>query len=111
MNSQKPSGEENKPSTIDADLCVVIPTFNRVEALLLCLRHLEKQSWSGFEVIVVDDGSTDSTPQQMQKYLAGTPLRLRYLQQQNSGPSRARNLAISMTRSPLCLIIGDDIFA
>jgi glycosyltransferase involved in cell wall biosynthesis len=92
-------------------ICVVIPTYNRSQALRICLEHLETQTWPNFEVIVVDDGSTDSTPQQVEQYLGKTTLRLRYFRQENSGPARARNFAVSLTQSPLCLIIGDDIFA
>src|SRR5271163_4707032 len=91
-------------------VCFIIPTFNRMDALMTCLEHLERQTCSDFEVIVVDDGSTDSTARQMESYAARTPLRLRYRRQPNSGPARARNLAVSMTQAPLCLMIGDDIF-
>lgn len=91
-------------------ICVIIPTYNRANALSICIEHLEKQSWIDFEVIVVDDGSTDSTPRQMEQYLEKGALRLRYFRQENRGPARARNLAIARARSPLCLIIGDDIF-
>jgi glycosyltransferase involved in cell wall biosynthesis len=91
-------------------VCYIIPTFNRVDALMICLEHLERQTCSDFEVIVVNDGSTDSTARQMDSYAARTSLRLRYRSQPNSGPARARNLAISMTKAPLCLMIGDDIF-
>lgn len=97
--------------SVGSPICVVIPTYNRSQALAICLEHLEKQSWADFEVIVVDDGSTDATPRQMEQYLTHGILRLRYFRQENSGPARARNLAISVAQSPLCLIIGDDIFA
>jgi glycosyltransferase involved in cell wall biosynthesis len=89
--------------------CFIIPTYNRASALMSCLEHLERQTFTDFEVIVVDDGSTDSTPQQMGQYQAVTPLRLRYVRQENGGPARARNVAISLAQAPLCLIIGDDI--
>lgn len=92
-------------------LCFIIPTYNRAPALIECLRHLEGQTFSNFEVIVVDDGSTDSTPSDMERYLATTPLRVHFFCQQNSGPARARNLAVSQTASPVCIIIGDDIMA
>ena len=112
MSSERPHGEEySSPGPGVSPVCIVIPTYNRAPALDICLKHLEKQSWTDFEVIVVDDGSTDSTPQQMKQYLSSGSLRLRYFRQKNSGPARARNHAISLAQSPICLIIGDDIFA
>jgi glycosyltransferase involved in cell wall biosynthesis len=91
------------------EACFIIPTFNRVEALKLCLAHLERQAFTDFEVVVVDDGSTDATSQFLEDYLPVTPLRLRVVRQENSGPARARNRAVAMAAAPLCIIIGDDI--
>lgn len=90
---------------------VIIPTYNRADVLVRALEHLEAQTWTDFEVIVVDDGSTDATPQVMERFRQCTKLNLQYLSQPNSGPARARNLAISVLRAPVCLMIGDDIFA
>jgi glycosyltransferase involved in cell wall biosynthesis len=90
---------------------VIIPTYNRSDTILTCLGHLEKQTIKDFEVVVVDDGSTDSTPQLLEEYQRHTPLHLRILRQDNSGPARARNVAISVLESPVCIMIGDDIFA
>lgn len=92
-------------------ICIVIPTFNRMDTLAICLRHLEQQTSPDFEVIVIDDGSTDATPQFLQQYAAATHLQMRFARQPNAGPARARNLAVSLTHAPLCLFIGDDIFA
>jgi glycosyltransferase involved in cell wall biosynthesis len=92
-------------------LGIVIPTYNRVDALITCLGHLERQTMSDFEVIVVDDGSTDATARTVAQFQLQTSLRLRYVHQPNSGPARARNLGISLLRAPICLMIGDDIFA
>jgi glycosyltransferase involved in cell wall biosynthesis len=90
---------------------IVIPTHNRSAALMECLAHLEGQVFHDFEVVVVDDGSSDDTPEQMEGYLIRSPLSIRYFRQENSGPAKARNLAISKLASPLCLMLGDDIFA
>lgn len=92
-------------------LGVVIPTYNRPAALLECLDHLQNQTCKDFEVVVVDDGSTDSTSKQMEIYLASTPLAMRYVLQSNSGPAKARNLGISLLHAPVCLMLGDDILA
>jgi GT2 family glycosyltransferase len=91
-------------------LAVVIPTYNRCEALKLCLEHLEAQVRKDFEVVIVDDGSTDSTAGWVREYQQRTPLSLRYFRQQNSGPARARNFAVSVIEASITLLIGDDIF-
>ncbi len=92
-------------------LGIVIPTYNRCDALLVCLEHLERQSFAEFEVVVVDDGSTDSTSREMEVYVARSPISIRYVRQSNSGPAKARNLGVSMLQAPICLFLGDDIFA
>ena len=74
------------------------------------MENLEQQEWKGFEVIIVDDGSTDSPETWVRSYLERTSLAVRYLRQTNSGPARARNLAISSTDAPVTVLIGDDIF-
>jgi glycosyltransferase involved in cell wall biosynthesis len=92
-------------------LAVVVPTYNRCDALKRCMAHLELQVRKDFEVVIVDDGSTDSTEAWVSEYLTRTPLSLRYFRQQNSGPARARNFAVSVIEAPITLLIGDDIFA
>jgi glycosyltransferase involved in cell wall biosynthesis len=92
-------------------LSIVIPTHNRSAALMECLQHLEIQTFPDFDVIVADDGSTDDTAEQMEAYRHRSPLSLRYFRQPNAGPARARNRAIGMVESSLCLMLGDDIFA
>lgn len=92
-------------------LAFLIPTHNRVDALQQCLAHLESQEWKDFEVVVVDDGSTDSTAGFLRSYALQTPLAFRYELQEYGGPARTRNRAIAMIESPICLMIGDDIFA
>jgi GT2 family glycosyltransferase len=92
-------------------LAVVIPTYNRCDCLKQCLEHLEAQVRKDFEVVVVDDGSTDPTEAWVGAYLKKTPLSLRYFRQKNSGPARARNFAVSVIDGPITLLIGDDIFA
>lgn len=90
-------------------ICFIIPTFNRSAVLIECLKKLESQTVAAFEVIVVDDGSTDSTQADMEGYVAQSPMRIRYYRQKNSGPARARNFGVAQAVAPICILIGDDI--
>ena len=67
---------------------VVIPTYNRLALLQRTLASVRRQSYADFEVIVVDDGSTDAT----REWLASQGGDLRVLEQSNRGPGAARNL-------------------
>jgi glycosyltransferase involved in cell wall biosynthesis len=98
-------------NAITRPIGVIIPTYNRSNALITCLEHLERQTFSNFEVVVVDDGSTDETLTLLAEFQRRTCLHFRYLSQKNGGPARARNAAIASLKAPICLMIGDDIFA
>lgn len=92
-------------------LTVVVPTYNRLDTLYLCLKALEKQTLSAFKVIVINDGSTDGTEEALAEIQQKTSLQLRVMHQKNAGPARARNVAIGQVSTDLCLLIGDDIVA
>lgn len=68
---------------------MIVPTYNRADTLRTTLEGLRGQTFQDFEVIVVDDGSTDDTAE----VVKGVELdRLTYRWQPNAGPSVARNL-------------------
>jgi glycosyltransferase involved in cell wall biosynthesis len=92
-------------------ISVVIPTYNRAEKLLRVLESLQRQTLDKrcFEVIVIDDGSTDTTRQAVSRFAAGSSLNLRYLPQEHRRPAAARNTGIEMAEMPLVFFIGDDI--
>jgi glycosyltransferase involved in cell wall biosynthesis len=89
---------------------VVIPTYNRANDLIQCLQHLERQDFRDFEVLVVDDGSTDHTRAVLEQYQGSAPFPLHCFHQANAGPAAARNLAIAYLSAPVGILIGDDIF-
>ena len=94
------------------DVSVLLPTYNRTNALLRTLNALEKQSLSVelFEIIVVDDGSSDNTPEVLKQFSERTNTRFSYtVLKENGGPAKARNTGLFMARGGVVLIIGDDI--
>jgi glycosyltransferase involved in cell wall biosynthesis len=94
-------------------LSIVIPTYNRSEILDRCLAAISKQTYprDDFEVIVVDDGSQDSTQSTADRWLSEPAFNLKYLRQPNSGANVARNFAIRESEGRLLLFINDDTIA
>lgn len=92
-------------------LSVVVPTFNRAGILPKTLGHLERQTLprGDFEVIVVDDGSSDGTGSVVRAAIARGTLDLHYLHHDNHGPGYSQNRGIREARAPLVLLIADDI--
>ena len=70
---------------------VIIATYNRAGLIKETIDSVLNQRFQDFELIVVDDGSTDNTEEVLKSYGA----RLRYMRQENSGPSAARNFGVS----------------
>lgn len=88
---------------------VIIPTYNRAKQLPGAIDSVLAQTHPSFELIVVDDGSTDETPRLLREY--GDD-RLRYIRQDNQGPSAARNRGIGAARHDLLAFLdSDDRFA
>lgn len=92
------------------ELSVILCTYNRRPVLARCLDALERQTAAGrFEVVCVDDGSTDGTAEHLD--CRTTPFPLRVLHQPNGGLAAARNTAIAAARGRLLLLINDDTIA
>ncbi|HET9794996.1 MAG TPA: glycosyltransferase [Thermoanaerobaculia bacterium] len=87
---------------------VVIPTYNRLEILPKVLSALEHQDEpeGGFEIVVVDDGSSDGTADFLRSHRAPYPFRA--FSQRNSGPAGARNRGVAESAGELVAFLGDD---
>ena len=89
------------------DFSIVIPTFNRLEVLPEVLAALEAQEDAPtFEVVVVDDGSTDGTDEWLNLYASTVPLVVH--RQENSGPALARNRGVQLASGDKVAFLGDD---
>ncbi len=84
---------------------IIIPTYNRCSWIKHAIESVLQQSYQNFELIIVDDGSTDITRSLLIKYEAN----IRYFFQDNRGPAAARNLGISKAMGELiCFLDSDD---
>ena len=93
---------------------VVIPTYNRQPILEKCLKALEKQHLTpnspitGYEVVLVDDGSTDNTLSWLASHAAQLP-HVRLLQQSHQGPAAARNNGVENAIGDTIIFIDSDL--
>ncbi|HPS57432.1 MAG TPA: glycosyltransferase family 2 protein [Spirochaetota bacterium] len=83
---------------------IIIPAYNRYDQLKRSIDSVLAQTFSDYELIVVDDGSTDRTPEIESLYHG----KLRYIKQQNLGVSAARNCGILHSRSEHITFLDSD---
>lgn len=87
---------------------IVIPIFNPGDKLLVCLNSIKQQTYHDIEVIMVNDGSQDSSDVLCKEFANKDP-RFNYIEQVNSGVSVARNNGIMHSHGEyICFIDSDD---
>lgn len=87
-------------------ISVVIPVYNCRKTMAGCLDSLSKQDYPSYEVVVVDDGSTDDTVKICELYPD-----VRITSIKNGGPSKARNVGIRMARGEMVAFTDGDCIA
>ena len=83
---------------------VIIPTFNRVGLLVEAVDSVLAQTFKDFELLVVDDGSTDGTQERLQPY----GRRVTCVHQPNQGVSAARNTGVARSSGDLIALLDSD---
>lgn len=83
---------------------VIIPTFNRARAVCAAVDSVLAQTFADYELIVVDDGSRDDTPQALTAY----GRRIRLIRQDNRGVSAARNAGLAVAEGALIAFLDSD---
>jgi glycosyltransferase involved in cell wall biosynthesis len=90
------------------EVSVIIPTYNRRAMLLEAIDSVLAQSAQVFELIVIDDGSTDGSAE----YLASLAETIRFERIDHRGPAAARNRGVAIARAPLVAFLdSDDLWA
>jgi glycosyltransferase involved in cell wall biosynthesis len=94
------TAQENMPPKVS----VVIPTYNRSALLCRAIDSVLRQTYTDYELIVIDDGSTDDTRERLEPYMG----RIRYFYQPNAGASAAQNAGVKVARGEWVSILGSD---
>jgi len=107
--------ERISPNTADATgaplVTIVLPTFNRASFLPGAFASIQKQTFSDWELVVVDDGSGDSTREAVSAFAGSCAQPVRYVYQANQGPAAARNRGVREARAPyLAFFDSDDLW-
>lgn len=89
-------------------LSVIIPTYNRAHKIGDALHSLKNQTFKNWEVVIVDDGSTDNTKSVIQNFQLEVSQPVLYLEQQNQGPSAARNYGVMRAHSENIVYLDSD---
>ena len=86
---------------------VIVPTYNRANRLEGTLRSIVSQTYQDFELIVVDDGSTDNTSKVIESFPSAQYLPMK----KNSGVSKARNIGLACAKGEfICFLDSDDLW-
>ena len=88
---------------------VIIPVFNAEKYISTCIESLISQSYSDFEIICVDDGSTDNSPRILQQYMSMDP-RIKIIEQKNQFAGNARNTGMEVASGKYCMFLDVDDF-
>ncbi|WP_186667714.1 glycosyltransferase family 2 protein [Sporosarcina sp. BP05] len=91
-------------------ISVIIPVYNGEDDISISLESLLSQTYPDFEVIIIDDGSTDNTFKIIEDYIKKDK-RFKYVHQENKGVAMARNKGLKISRGEnICFLDSDDFY-
>lgn len=89
-------------------ISIIVPVYNVEKYLADCLDSILEQTFDNYELILVDDGSTDNSPSIAKKYAEKYPEKIFLHIKENEGPGLARNFGIEKARGEYVLFIDSD---
>jgi glycosyltransferase involved in cell wall biosynthesis len=87
-----------------ARVTVLIPTFNRQKMVVEAVKSVWAQTYTDYELVVVDDGSTDDTERHLEPWLP----KIRYIKKSNGGECSARNVGVRQATSDYVAFLDSD---
>src|ERR1035437_5608513 len=94
-----------------ATVDVIIPAFNAARYLPAAIESVISQTFDDWQILHVDDGSTDNTQEIVNSFLDRLGPKIKYIKQENRGVSAARNTAILASKAEfLALLDADDMW-
>ena len=88
---------------------VIIPVYNAQEGIKQCIDSLLNQSFTDFEIILINDGSTDNSLEVIKKYAADNDF-IRVIDKENEGVAKTRNKGIQLANGKYIVFIDNDDF-
>lgn len=89
-------------------ISVIIPTYNAADTIIGTLESVKKQSYKNYEIIIVDDGSTDETEVIVARYLKYNSLKARYIKQTNQDQLNAVKNGLKYVTGNICYVLHSD---
>lgn len=89
-------------------LSIIVPVYNGEKRIRRCIQSILNQSYRNFELILIDDGSSDSSCRVMEEYQSREPERVRLLHQENMGAAKTRNRGIALALGEWVTFVDQD---
>ncbi|HFI0260753.1 TPA: glycosyltransferase family 2 protein [Streptococcus suis] len=94
---------------LNPEVTIIIPVYNAEKSIEKCVQSILVQSFSNFEILLINDGSKDQSLAVLEK-LKNSDARIRIVDQENMGVAKTRNLGIQLASSECIMFIDNDDF-
>jgi len=91
---------------------VIIPAYNHEKYIIDCLKSVIKQTYSNIEIIVINDGSTDSTEKVIKEFINNNDIDINFISKKNEGICKTLNKGLNLAKGKyISFLASDDMFA
>lgn len=92
----------------EIETSIIIPNYNGSKYIEKCLQSIENQTYDKYEVIIIDDGSTDESVKIIEKYIKNSNIKIIFIQQFNQNAAVARNRGLEIAKGKYLYFIDSD---